>query len=99
MDQLHIELISKLQSYIEAHIKEKMTLKALSKLIGYSPWYADKLFKMYTNKSLMQYIKERRLTLAALDLRDHNKYVMDIALDFLFDSHEGFTRAFPSILV
>ncbi|PKK93588.1 MAG: AraC family transcriptional regulator, partial [Tenericutes bacterium HGW-Tenericutes-6] len=71
-----------------------MTLLELSRVIGYSPWYVDKLFKTYTHKSPMQYIKERRLSLAALDLRDDKKYVIDVALDFLFDSHEGFTRAF-----
>jgi len=94
MDTLHAELISKLQDYIESHIKKPMTLLELSRVIGYSPWYVDKLFKTYTHKSPMQYIKERRLSLAALDLRDDNKYVIDVALDFLFDSHEGFTRAF-----
>lgn len=94
MESNHIELISKLQVYIEKHLLEPMTLLKLSKEIGYSPWYVDKIFKTYTNKSPMQYIKERRLTLAALELRDEKRYVLDVALNFLFDSHEGFTRAF-----
>jgi len=94
MDQDQIKLIGELQEYIEEHIHQPMTLLELSRYIGYSPWYVDKLFLKYLKKSPMQYIKERRLTLAALKLRDDNPKVIDVALSFLFDSHEGFTRAF-----
>jgi AraC-like DNA-binding protein len=94
MDQDQIKLIGELQIYIEEHIHEHMTLLQLSKHIGYSPWYVDKLFLKFLSKTPMQYIKERRLTLAALKLRDEQPKIIDVALSFLFDSHEGFTRAF-----
>ena len=94
MDQEQMVLISELQTYIEHHIDDHMTLLQLSRFIGYSPWYVDKLFMKYLKQSPMKYIKERRLTLAALKLRDENVKVIDVALSFLFDSHEGFTRAF-----
>lgn len=86
--------VAKLQNFIEAHIFEDITLLRLAKESHYSPWYVDKLFKKYVGKSPLQYIKERRLTLAALMLRDQDIKVLDVALEFLFDSHEGFTRAF-----
>lgn len=89
-----IKEIAKLQQYIEDHIQDEITLLKLARESNYSPWYVDKLFKKHVNKSPMQYIKERRLTLAALMLRDHPMKVMDVAIEFLFDSHEGFTRAF-----
>lgn len=89
-----IKEIAKLQQYIEAHLQERITLLSLAHESHYSPWHVDKLFKRHLNKSPMQYIKERRLTLAALMLRDQPIKVMDVALEFLFDSHEGFTRAF-----
>lgn len=93
MDESIREIV-KLQNYIEAHLFEEITLLKLSRVCHYSPWYVDKVFKKYTGKSPMQYIKERRLTLAALMLRDQEIKVLDVALEFLFDSHEGFTRAF-----
>lgn len=89
-----VKEIARLQRYIETHIQEEITLLMLAHESNYSPWYVDKLFKKHLNKSPMQYIKERRLTLAALKLRDHPIKVVDVALEFLFDSHEGFTRAF-----
>lgn len=94
MDSEQVILISKLQNYIETHIYEPMTLLDLSRHIHFSPWYVDKLFLKHLNKSPFQYIKERRMTLAALKLRDEQSQVIDVALSFLFDSHEGFTRAF-----
>ncbi|MCV2231312.1 AraC family transcriptional regulator [Acholeplasma manati] len=86
--------IAKLQKYIEAHLLDEITLLELAKVSHYSPWYVDKLFRKHLDKTPMQYIKERRLTLAALKLRDENIKVLEVALEFLFDSHEGFTRAF-----
>jgi len=94
MSYEQVEQIGKLQSYIEEHLQQRMTLLELSRVIHYSPWYVDKLFLKHVGKSPMQYIKERRLTLAALKLRDHDVMVIDVALTFLFDSQEGFTRAF-----
>ncbi len=45
-------------------------------------------------KSPFEYIRLSRLSQAALRLRDTGEPVLDVALDFVFDSHEGFTRAF-----
>lgn len=89
-----VKEVAKLQNYIETHLLDEITLLELAKVSHYSPWYVDKLFRKYLDKTPMQYIKERRLTLAALKLRDENIKVLDVALEFLFDSHEGFTRAF-----
>lgn len=41
-----------------------------------------------------EYLRALRLTRAALKLRDEPVWVLDVALEFVFDSHEGFTRAF-----
>lgn len=90
--QRHV--IATLQRYIENHIQEPITLLDLARVGHYSPWYIDKLFKKHLNKTPMQYISERRMTLAALKLRDEPVRIIDVALEFLFDSHEGFTRAF-----
>lgn len=86
--------VQKVQEYIEANLAEPITLKQLSNVAGYSPWYTARIFKEETGKTPFDYIRSLRLTKAALILRDENKKVIDVALDFVFDSHEGFTRAF-----
>lgn len=89
-----VEIVSHLQEYIEQHICEDITLHCLAEQAGYSPWHVAKLFKELTGSSPFNYIRMLRLSKAALKLRDEDKKVIDVALDFVFDSHEGFTRAF-----
>ncbi|HAN20094.1 MAG: transcriptional regulator [Clostridiales bacterium GWF2_36_10] len=95
MEQAEIVMaVQKMQEFIESNICEKITLKQLSNTCGYSPWHAARIFKETTGKTPFDYIRALRLTKAALSLRDEKHRILDVALDFVFDSHEGFTRAF-----
>jgi AraC family transcriptional regulator len=89
-----IDAVQRMQDYIEEHIQEYISLHMLAKAANYSPWYAAKIFKELTGKTPFEYIRELRLSKAALKLRDTDRKVVDVAFDFVFDSHEGFTRAF-----
>lgn len=89
-----VNAVQKMQDYIENNLNKNITLYELAKCSNYSPWYSAKLFKEYIGKGPFEYIRLMRLTKSALELRDNDKRVVDVALDFVFDSHEGFTRAF-----
>lgn len=52
------------------------------------------MFRQYIGKTPFEYIRALKLSEAALRIRDEKTKILDIALDFQFDSHEGFTRAF-----
>lgn len=86
--------VQKMQDYIEAHLNAPITLHLLAQEAGYSPWHSAKLFKEITGSSPFEYIRQYRLSKAALALRDNDLKILDVAMDFVFDSHEGFTRAF-----
>jgi AraC family transcriptional regulator len=90
----HINAVQRMQSYIEAHLYESITLHMLANAAGYSPWHAAKIFKTLIGKSPFEYIRALRLSRAAVRLRDKDVKIIDVAFDFVFDSHEGFTRAF-----
>ncbi len=89
-----VRSVRRMQAYIERHLFEPITLYQLAKAAGYSPYHSARLFQAHTGKAPFQYLRARRLSRAALYLRDHEVRVLDVALDFVFDSHEGFTRAF-----
>lgn len=89
-----IEAIKKVQNYIESNLHKRMSLHELANVAGYSPWYLSKLFKKYCGKTIFDYIRALRLSQAALYLRDNDTTIIEVAFDFIFDSHEGFTRAF-----
>ncbi len=73
-----------MQEYIETKLREPITMKELADAAGYSPWYAARLFKEATGLTPFDYIRSRRLTKAALTLRDGDERVIDVALDFVF---------------
>lgn len=89
-----IKAVQRMQDHVEAHLGEKITLVALARAAGYSPYHAARMFKEITGKAPFEYIRLRRLSAAAARLRDTPCKVIDVAFDFVFDSHEGFTRAF-----
>jgi AraC-like DNA-binding protein len=89
-----LQSVQRMQDYIETNLNRKITLKELANAAGYSPWHAARLFKEVVGKAPFDYIRALRLTEAALLLRDGEMKIVDVAMDFVFDSHEGFTRAF-----
>jgi len=86
--------VRKMQDYIESHLHDIITIKQLSASCYLSPSYASKIFKELTGFTPYYYIKACRLSEAAKTLRDTDSKVLEVALDYVFDSHEGFTRAF-----
>lgn len=95
MNWERINAVQTLQEYIEKNIGSPMTLPSLARVVGYSPFHTARIFKELTGKTLFEYIRQLRLSKAAILLRDDKTVrVLDVALDFVFDSHEGFTRAF-----
>lgn len=54
----------------------------------------QRLFMQYKGESLGRYVRERKLKLAARDLRDTDQKVYDICLKYGFDSQQTFTRIF-----
>ncbi len=93
-DWQKIEAVQRMQDYIERNICRPITLSGLSKHAGYSPFYCSRVFKELLGMPPFEYIRALRLTRAALMLRDEKPKIVDVALEFVFDSHEGFTRAF-----
>ena len=89
-----VDGVQRMQDYIEAHIQDPITLSDLARAAGYSQWHAARVFKELTGKAPFEYVRALRLTKAALLLRDEQPKIVDVAFDFVFASHEGFTRAF-----
>ena len=89
-------IVKQMQTYIQAHLQEPITSSEIAKAAGYSQYHAARLFKAETGISPFEYIRRERLLQSAYALRSGKAKVLNIALDFVFDSHEGFTRAFAN---
>ncbi len=89
-----IDAVQRMQDYIDENINDVITLSDLAKAAGYSQWHSARIFRELIGKSPFEYIRVLRLSKAAMKLRDNRIKIVDVALDFVFNSHEGFTRAF-----
>lgn len=80
--------------YMEAHLEEDISVQDVSDTVHISGHIFGKGFGVMTGYSISEYIRGRRLYLAALALRDTDKSVLDIALDACYDTPESFSKAF-----
>jgi AraC family transcriptional regulator len=85
--------IEKRIQFIEYHIKENISIEEVAGHTGYSLYHFCRVFSLCKGASVMEYIRERRLSLAALELFKGRK-IIDIALDYGFETSSGFTKAF-----
>lgn len=92
-----IERFNHAIAYIEEHITEKIDYQQLAKLANCSEYHFQKMFFYMTDMPLSEYIRRRRMSLAAVDLQDKQAKVIDIALKYGYDSPTAFNRAFQSV--
>lgn len=86
--------INKAISLIERNLLKKNCSDLIFKEIYMSPMIFSKGFQIITGYSVSTYIRNRRLYLAAKELKDTERKIIDIALDYGFDTPESFTKAF-----
>lgn len=80
---------------IEERIQEKLTVAALADSIHLSKYHYQRIFREAVGDSVMRYVARRRITLAAEELAARpDVTILEIALRYGYDSHEGFTRSF-----
>ena len=83
--------------HIEQNLDEELTPSKVSEAVGFSAFHFHRLFKAFTGESIKQYIRKRRLSRAALALRDTNEPILSISLNAGFESQEAFSRAFKKL--
>ena len=80
--------------YIEENLCNDINFEMISKITCQSPVSFQRTFSIVTDISVFEYIRRRKLTLAAFDLQNSNVKVIDVALKYGYESPEAFTRAF-----
>jgi len=88
------EMVQRMVDWLEEHVTENSVLLKMSKQLGYSPYYCSRQFNRMTGMTLRDYVRYRRISRAALELRDTDRRILDIAVTYGFSSQEAFTRAF-----
>ena len=88
------QIVDEIDGCIRSHDDAALTLRSLSRTLGYSEYYTTRKFREISGMQLRDYLRRRRLAFALREVRDSERSLLDIALDYGFSSHEAFTRAF-----
>lgn len=81
-------------SYIEENLTNEIDLKEVARLALCSEYHFQRMFSFLAGVTLAEYIRRRRLTLAAFELNNSNIRVIDVAIKYGYGSSDSFARAF-----
>ena len=87
-------IVDEIDECIKNRNGEAITLRFLSRKLGYSEFHTTRKFKEISGMQFRDYLRHRKLAFALKEVRDSEKSILDIAFDYGFSSHEAFTRAF-----
>ena len=91
----YVRRFHRVQAHIDAHLSEPLDLATLAGVAHFSPFHFHRLFVAWMGETLGQYLRRRRLEVAALRLlMQPRSAVLEIALAVGFGSGEAFSRAF-----
>ena len=80
--------------YIEEHLEDDISVQDVAEQVYLSPFFLQRGFSLMTGYGIGEYIRNRRLYQAAVDLRETEDKVIDIALRYCYETPESFTKAF-----
>lgn len=92
-----IERLNSAISYIEEHLSDEIDYEQVSKIACCSAFHFQRMFSYIAGVPLSEYIRRRRMTMAAVDLQGSDAKVIDIALKYGYDSPTAFNRAFQRL--
>lgn len=84
-------------NYIEEHIENEIDMEKVASIAGCSSYHFQRMFAYMADVPLSEYIRRRRMSLAATELLNKKSKVIDIALKYGYDSPTAFNRAFKNI--
>ncbi len=92
-----IDRMNDAMAYIEAHMTEEIEYEKLGRIAGCSAYHFQRMFNYMANIPLAEYIRRRKMSLAAADILGGKEKIVDIALKYGYSSPTAFNRAFQSI--
>ncbi len=80
--------------YIEDHLADALSISDLAKRSGYSEFYFQRLFSAVCEVSAGEYIRSRRMSMAAAELLNSDCRITELAYKYGYETPESFTKAF-----
>jgi len=92
-----IERLNDAISYIEEHLTEEIDMNQLGRIACCSSYHFQRMFTYMAGVPLSEYIRRRKMSLAAVDLQGRGMKIIDVAGKYGYSSPTAFNRAFQSV--
>lgn len=89
-----IQSLAKAIDYVENHLCEDICIDDISSKAYSSSSHFQFIFHVVMGMTIGEYIRNRRLSCAAQDLLQQDSRIIDVAMQYQYDSRESFSKAF-----
>ncbi|MFD1176382.1 GyrI-like domain-containing protein [Paenibacillus puldeungensis] len=92
-----LERLNHAVDYMENHLDGSLDYEEAARIACCSLYNFQRMFSYIMDIPLSEYVRRRRLTLAALELQHSDIKIVDLAMKYGYESHDSFTRAFQKM--
>jgi AraC family transcriptional regulator len=92
-----VESLQRAIDYMEDHLLDDLSIEDIAKQAHVSEFHFQRIFTILTDIPVGEYLRRRRLTLAAQELSHSESRIIDIALKYGYDTPESFSKAFRKL--
>lgn len=92
-----VDRLNESMEYLEAHLASEISYEEMARIACCSRYHFQRMFTYLAGTTLSEYIRRRRMSLAAVDLRSGGERIIDLAEKYGYSSPTAFNRAFQSV--
>ncbi|MDE6892356.1 MAG: AraC family transcriptional regulator, partial [Lachnospiraceae bacterium] len=92
-----VDRLNESMEYIEAHLSDGIDYEQLGRIACCSAYHFQRMFTYMAGVTLSEYIRRRRMSLAAVDLQGGGEKIITVAQKYGYQSPTAFNRAFQSV--
>lgn len=92
-----LENIRNALAYMEENLDGEIDNATVAQIAMSSPYHFQRMFAFLVGVPPAEYVRRRRLTLAAYDLQNSDEKVIDVAVKYGYSSADAFSRAFQAL--
>ena len=96
-DMEWIDRLNEAINYMEEHLTDAVDYEQLGRIAGCSSYHFQRMFTYMAGLPLSEYMRRRKMSLAAVDLREKDAKIIDVAEKYGYQSPTAFNRAFQSV--
>ena len=92
-----LERLNEAVKYIENNLRDEISYDKAAQIACCSTFHFQRMFSYIADVPISEYIRRRKMTLAAFDLQSSSEKIIDIALRYGYESPTSFNRAFKKV--